>query len=244
MNHPSSLTPEENIMTIASTLRKINNDTLVPLVEDAVGRQCRQPKLNEIGDLYLSKVVQVFIEQLPKDDADIKLHIRKRDDGKWGLIVDSVLPYHIENAAISLGLLNWPWRPESNAEITAGRVLVDQLKVYTEALVTVLCREAVSAYENRVEPTYLALINTPGYLPEDEPVEFETIAEAWTYLAEERRGDEDNVEGTDGYSEIAAKLAEMAEAANPQCSAVYGPTPGYDGDHDLGVVYTVTIKQD
>lgn len=231
-------------MTIASTLRKINNDKLVALVEEAIGHQCRQPHLNEIGDLYLSKVVQVFIEQLPEDESDIKLHVRKRDDGKWGLIVDAVLPYHIENAAISLGLLNWPWRPASNAEITAGQVLVDQLKVYTEALVTVLCKEAVDAYKNRVEPTYIAIINTPGYMPDEEPVEFDTVAEAWKYLAEERRRSEDDVEGTDGYSEIAVKLAELADAANPQCSAVYGPTPWYDGDHDLGVVYTVTIKQD
>lgn len=232
-------------MTIASTLRKIDNTKLVALVEEAIGHQCRQPNLNELGDMYLSKTVQVFIEQLPEDESDIQVHVKNRNDEKWGLLADFLLPYHIENVAISLGLIHWPYRAASTSvEITAAQVLAEHLKVYTEALVGVLCKEAVEAYENRVEPTYLALINTPGYLPEDEPVEFETIAEAWTYLAEERRGDEDNVEGADGYSEIAAKLAEMAEAANPQCSAVYGPTPGYDGDHDLGVVYTVTIKQD
>lgn len=32
---------------------------------------------------------------------------------------------------------------------------------------------------------YVAIINQPGYLPDTEPVEFETTGEAWQYLAGE-----------------------------------------------------------
>lgn len=32
---------------------------------------------------------------------------------------------------------------------------------------------------------YVATVNQPGYLPEIEPVEFETSVEAWMYLVEE-----------------------------------------------------------
>lgn len=32
---------------------------------------------------------------------------------------------------------------------------------------------------------YVATISQPGYLPDTEPAEFETVAEAWEYLAEE-----------------------------------------------------------
>lgn len=39
---------------------------------------------------------------------------------------------------------------------------------------------------------FVAHISQPGYLPDAEPVEFETASEAWAYLADERRTFETN----------------------------------------------------
>jgi hypothetical protein len=38
---------------------------------------------------------------------------------------------------------------------------------------------------------YVAVINTPGYLPEAEPAEFDTARQAWLFLATERQREED-----------------------------------------------------
>lgn len=38
---------------------------------------------------------------------------------------------------------------------------------------------------------YLAIINTPGYLPDVQPEEFDTCREAWAWLAEECRQRDD-----------------------------------------------------
>lgn len=45
---------------------------------------------------------------------------------------------------------------------------------------------------------FLAIINQPGYLPEAEPVEFETCAEAWQYVADEIERDWQNDEVFEG----------------------------------------------
>lgn len=39
---------------------------------------------------------------------------------------------------------------------------------------------------------FVATINQPGYLPEVDPVEFETCAEAWSYVADEIERDWEN----------------------------------------------------
>ena len=39
--------------------------------------------------------------------------------------------------------------------------------------------------------TYVAIINTPGYLPDVQPEEFDTCREAWAWLAEECRQRDD-----------------------------------------------------
>lgn len=114
---------------------------------------------------------------------------------------------------------------------------------------------------------YVATINVPGYLPmDDDPPVFETPAEAWWYLYQERcRGDLDapcdicddpgQVHGPDGDcdddSETGRKLAKSARWASSgmvcdfeAVGTVYGPTPGYDGDHDLGLAYCVTFDPD
>lgn len=104
---------------------------------------------------------------------------------------------------------------------------------------------------------YVATINIPGYLPtDDEPAVFGTAKEAWWYLYHERC-DADWLDvdlPTDGHdhrhftlcpicseiedSETADDLGRMAVAG--KVGTVYGPTPGYDGSHDLGLAYSVT----
>lgn len=113
---------------------------------------------------------------------------------------------------------------------------------------------------------YVATINTPGYLPtDDEPAAFETPAEAWWYLYHERVNDErDNVcdlcndtmtHGPNGDcdddSETGRELAGHARWAKSglvanfeAVGAVHGPTPGYRGNHDLGLTYSVTLVED
>lgn len=98
-------------------------------------------------------------------------------------------------------------------------------------------------------PMYAAIINTPGYLPETEPIEFDTIEEAWDYLASCRREDEDNYEDvSEGYSATVNRLesasTRLLDAADlgltPEyIGTIYGDTPG-GAIYDLGLAYTVS----
>jgi hypothetical protein len=119
---------------------------------------------------------------------------------------------------------------------------------------------------------YVATINIPGYLPQDDdPPTFEDARSAWEYLANERERDEDNYEewplidpsdpessGTTEYTETVATLRDLADESTDYATAevqkdygvdsdgtgsVNGPTPGYDGDHDLGLDYTVSLVE-
>jgi hypothetical protein len=88
---------------------------------------------------------------------------------------------------------------------------------------------------------YLATMNTPGYLPwsDDPPPVFGTPTEAWKYLAEEWErawdavGPDDPDEESD-YDELSA----YADSDHGPDTLIL-PTPGYDGQHDLGVAYSV-----
>lgn len=99
---------------------------------------------------------------------------------------------------------------------------------------------------------YEAIINVPGYLPmDDDPPRFDEINEAWQWLADQRSRAEDDAEMPgDSYSQTVLDLEEranrtMADGAPYQrMGTVYGPTPGYDGDHDLGLAYSVTEVQE
>jgi hypothetical protein len=93
---------------------------------------------------------------------------------------------------------------------------------------------------------YIATMNTPGYLPQDDKLHvFDTTGEAWRYLAGEREAGEDSTETPEGeeapweYSETANTLAEWGEEGHGT-DVLYGPTPGYMGRHDLGIAYSVT----
>lgn len=109
---------------------------------------------------------------------------------------------------------------------------------------------------------YVATINTPGYLPDaDEPAVFDTAAEAWWSLYHERCDaerdapcdlcDDTMTHGVTGDcdddSETGRGLAKRAKwaASGLVCDwetvgTIHGPTPGYRGDHDLGLAYSVS----
>jgi hypothetical protein len=93
---------------------------------------------------------------------------------------------------------------------------------------------------------FVATINVPGYLPmDDDPPVFETAEEAWAHLLEEREHEIDAVwqEGDPERDETCEALGdEWARAADPErdsTGTVYGPTPGSDSPHDLGLAYSV-----
>ena len=96
---------------------------------------------------------------------------------------------------------------------------------------------------------YVATVNVPGYLPmDDEPATFETAAAAWLYLADERERGLEHAE-IEGDDDTADNLATMADRCQMDggpwdgTGAVYGDTPGYDGDHDLGLAYCVSLVE-
>lgn len=109
---------------------------------------------------------------------------------------------------------------------------------------------------------FIATINVPGYLPmDDDPPTFDTAREAWEYLVDERRTGEDDAWDVDhdmphepsGYSATFNMLERRAEGNwDPAFGSVdevtgegtvTGGTPGYEGDHDLGLAYTVSTVE-
>jgi hypothetical protein len=109
--------------------------------------------------------------------------------------------------------------------------------------------------------TYVATINVPGYLPmDDEPPTFDTPSEAWWYLYHERcDADWQDVDlPTEGHDHSPYTLCPICSEVEDSETAdelgrhaiegregvVYGPTPGYRGDHDLGLAYSVTLIED
>lgn len=109
--------------------------------------------------------------------------------------------------------------------------------------------------------SYLATINVPGYLPDnvddDSAAVFDTAAEAWQYLADERaRAEDDSPEWADhecdfpgdcDYSETFGELAHRARWAGSglvcdfeTVGTVLGPMPGYRGIYGRDCAYTVS----
>lgn len=110
---------------------------------------------------------------------------------------------------------------------------------------------------------FTAHINVPGYSPEDdgEPARFDTAQEAWAYLASERAAHEDEQHESGDDEDYSATYGTLAELGEPEhwtgttleigawlgqhgilsngFGTVYGPRPGYDGQHDQGLAYSV-----
>lgn len=99
---------------------------------------------------------------------------------------------------------------------------------------------------------YTATMNVPGHPPWEDPHTFDTATEAWWYLYQERCHAEtaticDLCDGTmthgpsgdcDDDSETGVALGQAARAG--QVGSIHGPTPGYRGEGDPGVLYSVT----
>lgn len=101
---------------------------------------------------------------------------------------------------------------------------------------------------------YVAAVNVPGYLPECEPMGFETAGEAWSYLADERRRGEDQDESASEYSDYVTGMEHIGSGEHRHGSwaedwrtnadgtgVVYADTPGSDSPHDLGLAYVVSL---
>lgn len=103
---------------------------------------------------------------------------------------------------------------------------------------------------------YVATINTLGYLPETEPAEFESAAEAWWFLYHERcEYERDYInetglcdgcgepydDGHDADSEVGVGLSSMAKRGVP--GVLVGDTLGGSPTHDLGIAYSVIVAE-
>lgn len=87
---------------------------------------------------------------------------------------------------------------------------------------------------------FQAIINVPGYLSnQDELPEFDTAASAWEYLIDERLRDLDDPMNDEDNSDDQAidEMEGYVQDGSP--GTAWGRTPGYDGDHDLGLSYSV-----
>jgi hypothetical protein len=93
---------------------------------------------------------------------------------------------------------------------------------------------------------YVATINVPGYLPmDDDPPVFDTAREAWQYLLGEVERGWDYSDGSDAQEGAYLETHTQFHAQDQtREGTVYGPTPGYDGTHDLGLAYSVTLTDD
>lgn len=119
----------------------------------------------------------------------------------------------------------------------------------TKAELVKLAEQILEACKD-IETGFIATVNVPGYLPQsDDTPWFETEREAWEYLADLRRDSEDDSadENFEGYSATLNQLEclqrgewEQQFSWSEGTGTVQGPTPGYDGDHDLGLNYTVS----
>lgn len=112
---------------------------------------------------------------------------------------------------------------------------------------------------SKPDSIYEAIVNTPGYLPmADDPTTFDSACEAWEWLAAEReRGEESDASDPSHVMPLSGEWQIMTHLADPgiqldvgdyadygsmgadRVGTVYAGTPGYDGDHDLGLAYTV-----
>lgn len=95
---------------------------------------------------------------------------------------------------------------------------------------------------------YAAIVSVPGYLPDsDEPPPlFDEAWQAWQCLYNERRAEIEQTFGRD--DETVEELNRVCRFSltleRPVTGTVVGPTPGYEGDHDLGVAYQVVEVED
>lgn len=87
---------------------------------------------------------------------------------------------------------------------------------------------------------YHAIVNVPGYLPmDDDPPVFDEPREAWQYLVSEidRSWDDYPDDENGACVDAHTQLHNIDQSA---VGTIYAGSPGYQGDHDLGLAYSVT----
>lgn len=108
--------------------------------------------------------------------------------------------------------------------------------------------------ESKLPPIYVAIVNVPGYLAERDTAWFDDAQSAWSWLADERRRDEESDEDASEYTDTVSTLDYIASGehqhGNPHedyptrasgGGYVLAGTPGSDSPHDLGLVYRVSV---
>lgn len=91
---------------------------------------------------------------------------------------------------------------------------------------------------------YMATRNVPGYMPmDDDPPIFESAREAWQHHVEEVERDWDDYPDDENGACIEAHTT-LHNIDQSREGAFHAPTPGYEGEHDLGVAYSVTYVEE
>lgn len=92
---------------------------------------------------------------------------------------------------------------------------------------------------------YVATINVPGYLPmDDAPPIFDTARDAWQYLVSELEHNWDYALADEDEGPYLEAHTQFHNINQDEPGTVYAPTPGYGGDHDLGLAYSVSETED
>lgn len=126
-------------------------------------------------------------------------------------------------------------------------------------------RESAQSLQDRENLVYVATINVLGYLPMmDIFSPFESAQAAWEFLLKDRKRAEDDTDPDQyapndpdryEYSDTVRDLSSAVEALRLQSDryimdaglnqdgtgTIHGNTPGYDGLHDLGLNYSVSL---
>lgn len=91
---------------------------------------------------------------------------------------------------------------------------------------------------------YVATTNIVGYLPmDDDPPVFDTPREAWQYLVSEVERSWDYCPDDENGAHLEAHTA-LHNIDQDNIGTVIAGTPGYQGDHDLGIAYSVSVAED
>lgn len=106
-------------------------------------------------------------------------------------------------------------------------------------------------------PVYMCAVSHPGYLPMTDGPAFASAPQAWGWLLTQRCADEEADESvaeyslgvallqllaTDGYRYGGHPDTEVTYSTHPDGAGyVWLGTPGYEGSHDVGLVYRVDV---
>jgi hypothetical protein len=168
--------------------------------------------------------------------------------------------------------IEWAKAPESNPQLVNPAELVElgeleewskhafELDTGSSSMIIIGTKaelielaETLTKLAAEVSPGFITTTNVPGYSPTSDPVWHQTITEAWEYHRSERY---DAFTDADVSEENDATINRLQMSADGQwepafgvsdhngTGTIYGTTPGYEGDHDLGLAYTVTAVQE